>query len=73
MSQTRLVDLARLSIVSCVARQVDFDSVITNFAHKEARKALIKKINDFLSFFLEKILLRTCRSHIERAMCSPEK
>jgi len=34
MSQTRLVDLARLNIVSCIARQVDFDSVIRNFSNK---------------------------------------
>jgi len=40
MSQTRLVDLARLSIKPSIARQVDFDSVIRNFANKEARKTL---------------------------------
>ena len=49
MSQTRLVDLARLSIESSIARQVDFDSVIRNFAHKIARKALIKQLNVFFS------------------------
>jgi len=41
MSQTRLVDLARLSIESSIARQVDFDSVITNFANKNTRKSLV--------------------------------
>jgi len=41
MSQTRLVDLARLSIESSIARQVDFDSVIRNFANKNTRKAYI--------------------------------
>jgi len=40
MSQTRIVDLARLSIESSIARQVDFDSVIRNLANKKARKAL---------------------------------
>ena len=42
MSQTLLVDLARLSIEFSIARQVDFDSVIRNFAHKKANEALIK-------------------------------
>jgi len=41
MSQTRLVDLARLNIESSIARQVDFDSVIKNFASKNTRKSLI--------------------------------
>jgi len=41
MSQTRLVDLARLNIESSIARQVDFDSVITKFANKNTRKSLI--------------------------------
>jgi len=41
MSPTRLVDLARLNIESSIARQVDFDSVITNFANKNTRKSLI--------------------------------
>ena len=41
MSQTRLVDLARLNIESRIARQVDFDSVIRNFANKNTRKSLI--------------------------------
>ena len=40
-SQTRLVDLARLNIESSIARQVDFDSVIRNFANKNSRKSLI--------------------------------
>jgi len=37
MSQTRLVGLARLNIESSMARQVDFDSVIRNFANKITR------------------------------------
>jgi len=41
MSQTRLVDLARLNIVSSVARQVDFDSVNRNFAKKNTRKSFV--------------------------------
>ena len=40
MSQTRLVELARLNIESSIARQVDFDRVIRNFANKKARKSL---------------------------------
>jgi len=40
MSQTRLVDVARLSTESSIGRQDDFDSVITNFANEKARKAL---------------------------------
>jgi len=35
MSQTRLVDLARLNIESSIGRQVDFDSVIRNFANED--------------------------------------
>ena len=42
MSQSRLVDLARLSIESSIARQIDFDNVIKDFANKKARKAPIK-------------------------------
>jgi len=41
MSQTRLVDRARLNIESSTARQVDFDSVIRNFANTNTRKSLI--------------------------------
>jgi len=41
MSQTRLVDLARLNIESSIARQVDFHSVIRNSANKNTRKSLI--------------------------------
>jgi len=41
MSQTRLIDLARLNIESSIARQVDFDSGIRNFANKNTRKSLI--------------------------------
>ena len=40
ISQTRLVDLARLNIESSIARKVDFDSVIRNFANKNTRKSL---------------------------------
>ena len=41
MSQTRLVDLARSNTKSSIARQVDFDSVIRNFANTKTRKSLI--------------------------------
>ena len=41
VSQTRLVDLATLNIESSIARQIDFDSFIRNFANKKARKSLI--------------------------------
>jgi len=41
MSQTRLVDLAKLNIESGIVRQVDIDSVIKNFANKNTRKSLI--------------------------------
>ena len=41
MSQTRLVDLARLNMEASIARQVDFDSVIRNFANKNTRKSLM--------------------------------
>jgi len=40
MSQTRLVNLARLNIESSIARKVDFDGVIRNFANKNTRKSL---------------------------------
>ena len=40
MSQTRLVDVARLSIESSIGRQDDCDSVMTNFANKKTRKEL---------------------------------
>jgi len=40
MSQTRLVDLVILNIESSIARHVDFDSVIRNFANKNSRKSL---------------------------------
>jgi len=54
MSQTRLVDLARLNIESSIARKVDFDSVIRNFANKNTRKSLVLQLNDFfLNFFLD--------------------
>jgi len=41
MSQTRLVDLAILNIECSVARQVDFDNVIRNYANKNTRKSLM--------------------------------
>ena len=41
MSQTQLVDLARLNIESSIAREVDYDSVIRHFAKKNTRKSLI--------------------------------
>jgi len=41
MSQTRLVDLARLNIEPSIAKKVDFDSVIRNFAKKNTQKLLI--------------------------------
>jgi len=41
MSQTRLVDLARLNIESSIARQVDVDSVIRHFCKKKDRRVLI--------------------------------
>jgi len=41
VSQTRLVDLARLNIESSIASQVEFDSVIRNFVNKNTRKSLI--------------------------------
>jgi len=41
MSETRLVDVVRLSIEPSIARQVDLDSVIRNFANTNTRKLLI--------------------------------
>jgi hypothetical protein len=43
MSQTRLVDLARLSIESSIAIEINFESVIRNFAGKNVRKAHFSK------------------------------
>ena len=43
MSQDRLVDLARLSIESEIARKINFD-VITRLALKKARKAPLNAI-----------------------------
>jgi len=43
MAQDRLVDLARLSIESKLARKVDFDDIIKSFATKKARKAFFSK------------------------------
>ena len=40
MKQDRLNNLARLSIESGIAKQIDFDTVIRSFANKKARKAL---------------------------------
>jgi len=42
MSQTRLVDRARLDIESGIARQVDFNRGIRNCANKNTRKSLIQ-------------------------------
>jgi hypothetical protein len=39
MSQDHLVNLARLSIESEIARKINFDTVITCIALKKARKA----------------------------------
>ena len=39
MSQQRLTDLAVLSIESEIARNIDFQTVIKDFALKKARKA----------------------------------
>ena len=44
MSQDRLVDLARLSIESDIARKINFDNVITRFALKKAKKAPLNVI-----------------------------
>ena len=41
MSQDRLISLARLSIESELAREIDFRDVIKTFARKKARKALL--------------------------------
>ena len=40
MSQDHLNNLARLSIESDIAKQIDFDTVIRSFAKKKARKTL---------------------------------
>ena len=48
-SPTRLVDLERLNIESSIARQVDFDSVIRNFAKKNTRKS--RSLMIFFKFF----------------------
>jgi hypothetical protein len=40
----RLVDLARLSIESEIARKINFDNVITRFALKKAKKAPLNVI-----------------------------
>ena len=40
MSQTRLVNLARLNIESSIARQVDVDSVIRHFAKRKTEECL---------------------------------
>ena len=41
MGQDRLTHLARLSIESNIAKQINFDSVIRSFAKKKARKAAL--------------------------------
>ena len=41
MSQGRLVNLARLSIESNLAKSINFDSVIKNFAQRKVRKAFL--------------------------------
>ena len=48
MSQTRLVDLGRLSTESSIVGQVDFESVIRNFANTNTRKSII---NSQMFFF----------------------
>ena len=40
MSQDRLNNLARLSIESDIAKQIDFDTVVRSFDKKKVRKAL---------------------------------
>jgi hypothetical protein len=40
--------LARLSIESSVAREINFDIVIRNFAGKKARKAHFSKQNSYI-------------------------
>jgi len=40
VSQSRLVDLARLKVGSCIPRQVDFDNDIRNFVNDNTRKSL---------------------------------
>jgi len=60
MSQTRLVDLARLNIESSIAKQVDFDSVIRNFANENTRKSLI-----WMIFFLIFSLIRFYYEHLK--------
>jgi hypothetical protein len=44
MSQDRLVDVARLSIESEIARKINFGNVITRFALKKARNAPLNAI-----------------------------
>jgi hypothetical protein len=44
MSQDRLVDLARLSIESEIARKINFDNVITRIALIKTRKAPLNAI-----------------------------
>ena len=41
MSQDRLISLARLSIESELAREIDFRDVIKAFAREKARRALL--------------------------------
>ena len=41
MGQDRLINLARLSIESDIAKKIDFDGVICSFAKIKARKATL--------------------------------
>jgi len=50
MSQTRLTDLAVLSIERELADGLNFDSVINNFAERKARKVCLQIFNR-LDFF----------------------
>jgi len=63
MSHTRLVDLARLNIEPSIARQVDFDNVIRNFANKNTRKSLVQ-YNSQIIYFLILSLIRFYYEHL---------
>ena len=62
MSQTRLVDLARLNIEFNIARQVDFESIIRNSANKNTENRLY---NSWMSFFLYCSLIRFYYEHLK--------
>ena len=54
MSQTRLTDLAVLSIERELADGLNFDSVINNFAERKARKVclyIFKRLDALWQFF----------------------